>query len=89
MTGRQKMRIGWTVLAAGTAVVWIVAFTIMEGYGLTHDDAITLSRYTWEAQRSWPLLFPLMFYLAGALQWGFAVHILWRWNPENANDKRG
>lgn len=89
MTGRRKLQIGWTILIVGTVVLWVVAFGIMEGYGLTHDDAVTLSRYTWEAQRAWPLLFPLVAYVLGALQWGFMVHILWHWDPEETKDHRG
>lgn len=82
MTGRTKMKIGWTVLILGTVLVWAIAFSLMEGYGIEHEDAITLSRYTWEAQHAWPLFFPLVAYVLGALQWGFTVHILWRWDPE-------
>lgn len=89
MSGRRKMVIGWTVLLVGTAVVWLAAFAVMEGWGLTHDDAITLSRYVWEINRAWPLFLPLVAYIGGGMQWGFLVHILWRWNPEDQKDHRG
>lgn len=89
MTGRKKMIIGWSILLVGLPAIGLAAFVVMEGHGLTHDDSITLSRFMWETQQAWPLFFPLIGYVLGAIQWGFTVHILWRWDPTNPNDHRG
>lgn len=81
MTGRRKMVIGWTALLLG----WAAIFAVMEGYALTHDDAITLSRFVWEISAAWP---PIIF-LAGMTVGILVSHFWWRWNPEDTNDHRG
>ena len=79
MTGRRKMIIGWTVLLFG----WVIIFAIMEGYALTHDDSITLSRYVWEISKAWP---PAIF-LFGMTVGILISHWWWRWNPEDNSGK--
>lgn len=84
MTGKQRMRIAWTVLL----VFNIAVFAWLEGYALSRADpeaGLTLSRYVWEASREWPLLV----FLLGQLVGGLGVHFWWHWNPENPEDRRG
>lgn len=84
MTGKQKMRIGWTVLLAFNVAV----FAVLEGYALSRADpdaGLTLSRYVYEAARAWPLLV----FVLGQITGGLAVHFFWHWNPEDGNDRRG
>lgn len=84
MTGKEKMRIGWTSLI----VLNIVVFALMEGYALNRADpeaGLTLSRYVYEASRAWPLLV----FVLGQLTGGLAVHFFWHWSPENPDDRRG
>ncbi len=84
MTGRQKMRIGWTVMILAN----IALFAILEGYALSQADpeaGLTLSRYIYDAARAWPLLT----FILGQLTGGLAVHLFWRWNPEDPADNRG
>ena len=89
MSSRKKSAMGWTALVGITLLIWIVVFPIMEGYGLTHPSGLTFSRYIWQIQQSWPLFLPIIAYLIGSFQWGFFVHILWQWDPGNAQDRRG
>jgi len=93
MTNRHKSQIVWTLLLVGPILTWVIGFAVFEFLGLTNEDAadgwITLSRYSWEISQSWPLFFPIVFYLIGSIQWGFAVHVLWRWNPNDPNDHKG
>jgi hypothetical protein len=84
MTGRQKMRIGWTVLLLFN----IAIFAWMEGYALSRADpesGLTLSRYVYEAARAWPLLV----FILGQITGGLAVHFFWHWNPDEPGDRRG
>ncbi len=84
MTGRDKMRIGWSVMILAN----IVLFAIMEGYALSRADpeaGLTLSRYIYDAARAWPLLT----FILGQMTGGLAVHLFWRWNPEDEHDRRG
>ena len=84
MTGKQRMRIGWTALLLFN----IAVFAIMEGYAVTRTDpemGLTLSRYIYDAARAWPLLV----FVLGQLTGGLAVHFWWHWDPENPNDNRG
>lgn len=84
MTGKQRMRIAWTVLI----VFNIAVFAWLEGYALSRGDpeaGLTLSRYVWEAARAWPLLT----FILGQVTGGLAVHLFWRWNPEDVTDNRG
>lgn len=90
MTGRRRFYIAWTVLIGATALLWVVGGGILEGWALAKgDEATTFSRYVWEINQSWPLLIPIVCYLIGGIQWGFTVHVLWRWNPQDAHDHRG
>lgn len=81
MTGRQKMIIGWSTLIVG----WLIVFAIMEGYALTHDDAITLSRFVFEISNAWPPVIFLLGLTVGIL----VAHFWWRWNPTDLRDRRG
>ena len=69
MTVRKKMIIGWTVLG----LAWVAVFAAMEGYALTHDDAITLSRFVWEISAAWPPLPFVCGFIAGFL----CCHFWW------------
>lgn len=73
MTGRKKMVIGWTVFG----LVWVVIFAVMEGYALTHDDAITLSQFTVNIIYAWPPISVLVGMVIG----GLIVHFMWPWVP--------
>lgn len=84
MTGKQRMRIAWTVLL----VFNIAVFAWLEGYALSRADpdaGLTLSRYVYEAARAWPLLV----FILGQITGGLAVHFFWHWCPENPEDRRG
>jgi len=89
MTGRRKMIIGWTVFLVGGGVMQLIIFSIMESWGLTHDDAITLSRFVWEVSQAWPPIVPIFWFNFGGIIYGFIVHIWWRWDPRNPNDRGG
>jgi hypothetical protein len=92
MTGRQKMIVGWACLLLVPVLLVAALFAVMEAYALMQpgpEDAITLSRFVWELNQAWPVFLPLTCYLAGGIQWGFLVHILWRWSPEDPSDRRG
>lgn len=84
MTGRQKMRVGWTLMI----LLNIAAFAVLEGYALSQaepEDGLTLSRYIYDAARAWPLLG----FALGQLTGGLAVHLWWHWDPEDPADNRG
>ena len=78
------MRIYWSVWLVANAVL----FAILEGWALSRHDpeaGLTLSRYVYDAAKAWPLLV----FILGQLTGGLAVHFFWRWNPEDAGDRRG
>lgn len=84
---RRASRIFWTVLLLGVPILVVVAFAI--GETLSWSEGETLSRYSWNLHVSWPPFWPIVTYITGSVQWGFLVHVLWHWNPEDPNDRRG
>jgi hypothetical protein len=75
MTGRQRMRIWWSVWIISNAFL----FAWLEGYALSRADpeaGLTLSRYVYDAAKAWPLLV----FILGQITGGLAVHFFWRWD---------
>jgi len=69
MTGRQKTSIAWLVIG----LLWIAAFIPLEWYGLSHDDAVTLSRWMYTISAAWP---PIIFMFG--LTVGILTEHFWR-----------
>lgn len=76
----KKFPVIWTIFIVG----FVVIFAIIEGWAIA-TGGTTLSRYTWELSKSWPL----MPFVLGLVSGGLAVHFWWHWDPENQNDNRG
>jgi hypothetical protein len=62
-------------------LAWLIAiaasFAVFEGYAL-RNNKLTLSRFTWNASKAWPLL-P---FVMGLVVGGLATHFFWHWCPE-------
>jgi hypothetical protein len=68
----------WTAFA----LAFVVGFAVIEGWALA-TGGTTLSRYTYELSKDWPVL-P---WLIGVVQGGLAVHFWWHWTvPGEAGD---
>jgi len=67
-----------------TAFLFLVvtAFAVIETWALM-TGGTTLSRYTFEITRAWPLAT----WLIGVLQGGLAVHFFWHWSPPGSESK--
>lgn len=67
-----EMNIVWTAWLLAI----IVSFAVFEGYALKKDRT-TLSRFTYNVAKAWPLL-P---FVLGLVAGGLAVHFFWHWCP--------
>lgn len=76
----KKFPIIWTAFIG----LIIVGFIVVESWALA-TGGTTLSRYTWELSKDWPLL-P---FVLGLICGGLGVHFWWHWDPENPKDHRG
>jgi hypothetical protein len=68
----RRARFAWLWVAIGIA--WVGLFSLIEGLALVSDDALTLSRFTYEISRAWP---PIVFLLG--LTVGVLAEHFWRW----------
>lgn len=74
----RKFPLIWTAFLLG----FILLFAIFETWALM-TGGTTLSRYTYEVSKAWPL----MPFLLGFLSGGLAVHFFWHWMPPGADSE--
>lgn len=69
---------------SGWLVFLVLSFAVFEAWALAHHQ-LTLSQYTYDLSKAWPLL-P---FVAGMLSGGLAVHFWWHWLPAGSSGDRG
>jgi len=82
----QDRRFPWIWTAF--LLAFVVVFAIIEGWALA-TGGTTLSRYTYELSKDWPVLPFVLGDVLGTVTGGLAVHFWWRWNPDDTTDHRG
>jgi hypothetical protein len=78
------MMIGWSVLILGLLLVFIVGFSLMEGYALKQNDpdaGITLSQFVVNIFHGWPPSILLLGLVVGITIGILTSHFLWVWVP--------
>lgn len=79
----SRRRRRWYAIWSAWLLLIVLSFGVLEGIALYQgeDDAITLSRWTWDLTLAWPL-FPVLY---GGIFLGLAVHFFWHWSPPGSS----